>query len=537
MEQSDYDYRDTCEELYGVSVVGKNGKYGYINSRGKEITPLKYDRTMRFNWDVGRVQLDGKWGLVNKKGKEVTPPIYDEIKGHQDPIVRLGNKYGFISRKTGELLTPIKYDNAKQWTQILKITSNKSGHSDLATVQLDGKWGCINLKGKEITPIQFDEIEINQLDKPTIAALFNGKWGFIDDKGKEITAFVYDDVESFRCGRARVKKEGKFGYVNRKGKEVIPVNYDDCEPYFSWRYINDEKQLRPVWVKSGNQYGYINIEGKEIIKPQYELAKSFDRIENRLSLAVVVQNGLVGFIDESGETVIPFRYEPDFDNRLNYCFYSGFADVKLGGKWGVIDEANNNVIPFIYDEFLKNQHAGFRYALRNGEKWSVDRKGNEWKMQKNPASRTFKDYLSAVEWIDVAESFKELNITDKNDMEIDVEQELKIYEANFYNFKTKQFESSDNIIRIFSDSGCCGWKRPLVDAAIFSVADDCSYGIFDWAEIPDMEVRIEDNLTFTDADIVAICIWEAGDQMPVTEKGIRCFLGKLDEQIKTMNEK
>jgi len=126
-QHSDYDYCDTYEEIYGVAVVGIGGKFGYINSRGVEITPPKYDRALRFNWDVGRVQLDGKWGLVNKQGKEITPPVYDEIKGHQDPIVRLGNKYGFVSRITGELLTPVKYDDVKEWTQILDFSSRKFG--------------------------------------------------------------------------------------------------------------------------------------------------------------------------------------------------------------------------------------------------------------------------------------------------------------------------------------------------------------------------------------------------------------------------
>ena len=51
-----------------------------------------------------------------------------------------------------------------------------------------------------------------------------------------------------------------------------------------------------------------------------------------------------------------------------------------------------------------------------------------------------------------------------------------------------------------------------------------------------MEVRIEDNLTLTNSDIVAICIWEASDQMTATEEGIKSFLNKLDEQMKTLDE-
>jgi len=531
-QQPDYDYIDTYEELYGVAVVGKDGKFGYINRRGEEITPLKYDRAMRFYWDVGKVQLNGKWGLVNKQGKEITSIIYDEIKGHQDPIVRLGDKYGYVSCKTGELLTPVKYDDAKQWMQILDFSARKFGKKDLALVQLAGKWGCINVKGEEIIPVKYEKIDINQFENPRIAAKLDGKWGFISENGKEITAFEYDDVEEFHAGRARVKKEGKYGFINIQGAVVVPLEYDDCEPRFMKTYYKGDKYVLPIWVNRGSKCGFIDIAGNEIIKPKYEFAQPFDLVNDSLMLAAIALKGKVGFINNKGRNVIPCMYEPDFNNQYNYRFFSSFANVKLNGKWGVIDINNNIVTPFLYDEFLENSQVGFRYALRDGKKWSIDIKGNEWILEKNSDARTFKDYLHAVDWTDVAESFRMLICLDKES----VDNDLEIYELNFHYFKNKQFKPSKNIIRICADYGDCEWERPSVNAHLISVKDECSYGIFDWEEILDMEVRIEDNLTLTDADIVAVCIWEAGDQMPVTEERIKLFINRLDEQTKTLDE-
>jgi hypothetical protein len=52
-----------------------------------------------------------------------------------------------------------------------------------------------------------------------------------------------------------------------------------------------------------------------------------------------------------------------------------------------------------------------------------------------------------------------------------------------------------------------------------------------------MEVRIEDNLTLSDAEIVAVCIWEACDQrLFLTEKKIQNSLDRLDEICKTEDE-
>ena len=530
--QPDYDYRDTHEEDHGVAVVGKNGKFGYINRRGVEITPLVYDRALRFYWDAGRVQLDGKWGLVNRQGKEIAPPVYDEIKGHQDPIVRVGDKYGFVSRKTGKLLTPVKYDDAKQWIQIFNFTSLQFGKKDLAPVQLDGKWGCINVRGEEIIPVKYEKIDVNQSENPRILAKLDGKWGFVNENGKEITAFEYDDIKEFRSSRARVKKDGKYGFIDTKGDTVIPLSYDDCESRFTWVYDSeDNKREMPIWVKCGERYGFIDIDGKEIIEPKYEQALPFDFISDGMILAATVVNGAAGFIDETGKSVIPFMYEPDFE-KWNYRFYNGFANVRHGGKWGVIDTENNVVVPFRYDEFLENRNAGFRYAMREGKKLSIDAKGNEREMKKNPAAPAFKDYLCAVSWEDVAETFRTLFCMDEET----VDNDMKIWEINFYNFKSKQFKPSENIIRIFADDGKSDWERPPLNVILFNTVEECSYAIFDWEEILDMEVHIEDNLVLSNAEIVAACIWDACDQWPVTENGIKKFIRKLDEQSRTIDE-
>ena len=282
-------------------------------------------------------------------------------------------------------------------------------------MQLDGKWGCVNVRGEEVIPPKFDKIEINQFDNPRIAAKLNGRWGFIGEDGKEVTAFEYDDVEEFRNCRARVKKDSKFGFINSNGVEVIPLVYDACEQRFQSAYPADdsEKRIFPIWVKRGDKYGFIDISGEVIVEPIYEFAMSFVEIDKNLALAAVVLNGAAGFINETGKIAIPCMYEPDFDEKTyNYRFYCGFANVRFNGKWGVIDTQNRVVIPFLYDEFLENKNAGFRYAMRDGKKLSVDRKGNEWEMKKNPVARTFKNYLHAVEWIDVAESFRTLICVD-----------------------------------------------------------------------------------------------------------------------------
>jgi hypothetical protein len=463
------------------------------------------------------VCLNCKWGLVDRSGKEITPLIYDEIKGYQDPIVKLNGKYGYVNRKTGELLTPVKYDKACRWVQIHNSSNDGLVRNDLAAVQLDGKWGCIDVNGKEIVPLKYDKIEIHQSEDPCVSARLKRKWGFIDVAGKERTPFEYSSVESFSEGRARVKKKNKYGFIDSKGVIVIPIIYDDCASHF----MKGDEHIPPISMALDGKYGYIDIDGNEIVKPLYEYAASFYRANG---MAAVALNGKMGFIDETGKVIIPFIYD-QLDNTDGYgtreCGFSdNFANVKLNGKWGVIDKNNHLVIPFVYDEFLANQNAGWRYALRDGKKLSIDTKGHERLMQKNPDARTFKEYLRAVTREEVIESHC---IPRCN---------KKILGVNFDNFSTKASRPSQNIIRIHADY----YKNRSIDVHLYCVKDECTYVFFDWDEVLDMEVRIEDDLVLSDAEIVACCIWGASDECWATEEAIEVYLDVLCKMVETEDE-
>jgi hypothetical protein len=521
-----YDYQDTFK-YQGIAVVGKNGKFGYINSSGKEITPLKYDRVMRFSWGVGKVKLNGKWGLVNIQGKEISPPIYNVIKVSQNPIVKLGNKYGFISLRTGELLTPVKYDKVEKWNDINLFYPDKV-NKNLAPVQLDGKWGCVNQRGKETIPTKYDELHIKQYNNPRVVAKLNGKWGYVNDNGKEITSFEFDSVNEFDfCGRALVKKDGKSGFINQQGKIVVPLIYDDCETRFQELGPYEKKQIAPLVVSRNNKYGFVDIDGKEVIELIYDQVLPFEWNDGKLAAAVVLDNK-AGFVDHNGKIVVPCQYDFDFDNYNVYKFQGDFAIVKLNGKWGAINTKNQVIIQFLYDDFL-GVDVGCFYTTKNGKKIRIDSVGNEWKIEKDPNARTFKDYLHAVSWEEVEKSFKKV-IKDEY-----ILSELDIFQINFNNFKNKQFAPSNDVIRIFKARGY-EWEHPEVDAALYSVEYDCSFVFFNWEEILDMEVRIEDNLKLSDADVVSICIWEACDQVPITEDNIKAYLKRLDEKGKTIDE-
>lgn len=67
--RSKYDY--VGEFVNGLAIVRLNGKCGFINERGKEITPLKYDLAWKFKNGFAMVRLNGKYFYINEKGEKV----------------------------------------------------------------------------------------------------------------------------------------------------------------------------------------------------------------------------------------------------------------------------------------------------------------------------------------------------------------------------------------------------------------------------------------------------------------------------------
>jgi hypothetical protein len=101
----------------------------------------------------------------------------------------------------------------------------------LVAVAKDGKWGCIDKNGKEVTPCIYDRIHHDDDDiwVANIEGLVAVKkeWGYIDTLGKEVIPHIYDyanvnaHVSDFG-ELAVVGKDGKWGYIDKSGKEIVP---------------------------------------------------------------------------------------------------------------------------------------------------------------------------------------------------------------------------------------------------------------------------------------------------------------------------
>ncbi len=111
----------------GVAIVKLYGKFGAINSEGKEIIKPEYDKISMFGADgIAVVHKIGLIGLINSQGKVIAEPVYEHIGMFHGgkAVVRKNFKEGVIDNN-GKLLVEPKYEKLKlEENGLVRATQN-----------------------------------------------------------------------------------------------------------------------------------------------------------------------------------------------------------------------------------------------------------------------------------------------------------------------------------------------------------------------------------------------------------------------------
>ena len=129
-----------------------------------------------------------------------------------------------------------------------------------------------------------------------------------------------------------------------------------------------------VFCDLHDKRGYINLNtGEMVISPQYDYAWNFSD-----GLAAVCRDMKIGFVNASGEEVIPCQY-PTSDyliDRLGYAFYEGYCTVtSTRSECGLIDVNGVLVVDTIYDCIWNPCKAGVRIVQDEGKYGIMDLTG------------------------------------------------------------------------------------------------------------------------------------------------------------------
>ncbi|MBR1799748.1 MAG: WG repeat-containing protein [Bacteroidales bacterium] len=169
--------------------VGRNGKYGYLDPKGREVIPCKYDEVSAFVGERAVVKLGEYYGIIDTAGREITPIEYTDK-------TTKGRKFFYCD--------------------------------SLALVEKNGKIGYVDYDGNLVIPFLFDEGY--QFSQGFASVKYDGGWGYINKKGEVYIPFIFDAASPFEWGRADVVYGGQFMKMNLKGKCV-----KNCKGIVAWR--------------------------------------------------------------------------------------------------------------------------------------------------------------------------------------------------------------------------------------------------------------------------------------------------------------
>lgn len=103
------------DKEYAMDYVCNGGKWGYVDSTGAVIIPIKYDAADEFHDGFAAVEQNKLKALIDSKGKLVTDFKYEYINPFSEDLAVVSRgkplKYTYID-KTGKEMFPCDFDEA-----------------------------------------------------------------------------------------------------------------------------------------------------------------------------------------------------------------------------------------------------------------------------------------------------------------------------------------------------------------------------------------------------------------------------------------
>lgn len=357
-------YESAWEFHEGKAGVKKNGKYGFINTRGEDCSDFIYDDVRPYSDGMAAVMITSqseydifqnqksyfsKWGVINHDGQLIVPIIYSNVPRFSEGLALVKTltnyyegmqwhetkyKFAFIDKSGAEIIQlnnfsdsssgPIDWLGYHEKPNIFKENRCKISTNYIpGSNRLYGRDLIIDRNGNVIVSnLKYDLMNTYSEGLSAVAiankhfdsdgeSYHSFKWGFIDINGNEVINCRFEDAGSFKDGFAPVKLNGKWGFINKKGFITISCQYEALRPFS---------------------------EG---------LAAAYQEMTN-VELDINHKTYKWGFIDERGKTVIPFIYEAytlSYETFIPGCdsFKNGRVRVEKGDKYFVIDK-NGDII-------------------------------------------------------------------------------------------------------------------------------------------------------------------------------------------------
>ena len=260
----------------GRALVCNGTRCGFVDETGRMVIPAKYGMSPfgpNFRDGFAVVEYpNGKSGYIDLMGREITGARYDRAYPFSEGMARvavekdaLTYNEGFID-KTGKEVIPLKYHDTADFSDGLALVTEKKGEGTIS--------GYIDKTGATVIPFDYGRLSMSFSEG---LAFVNIGWyahdRVIDRSGKVVFKYTgkYRWTGSgFHDGLARVSLDKKIGYIDKTGAVVIPMIYDDYDRYDAplGNHAGDFSGGIAV-VCLGNKFGLIDKSGKMLTQFKY----------------------------------------------------------------------------------------------------------------------------------------------------------------------------------------------------------------------------------------------------------------------------
>lgn len=127
-----------------AAFMADNGKWGYIDTKGKTVIQPQFEWAFNFGEGLAPVSRGGKFGFIDKSGKFAVQPVYDCVSEFEKGMAGMwkSGKFSYITSK-GDIKTDISKNTNYQFTDgaaTAKAISAKDGRSYWGYIKKDGSW-------------------------------------------------------------------------------------------------------------------------------------------------------------------------------------------------------------------------------------------------------------------------------------------------------------------------------------------------------------------------------------------------------------
>lgn len=316
------------------------------------------------DYEYFALYANNKWGVINQDGEQVIIPSYQEMivipNKEKDVFICTYN----IDEQTGTYQTKVMNSKNeeifKEYEQIEALENidendNVWYEEKVLKVKKNAKYGLTDFNGKELLPVEYDEITVLNGIANSIIIRKDGKVGLVNDSGTIIIQPEYAEIKNlgntYKNGYITKSQDGKYGVIGATKKQILENKYDEISQICLENYY---------LVKEAGKQKLVDSKGNTIVE------EGFDEIKSATSDGIIfVKNNLYGEMNTAGEITIEAKYQDLKEAK------QGEYIAKQNDLYGIIDQTQNINLAFNYTGITYNEDANLYIAEDAEYKTSV----------------------------------------------------------------------------------------------------------------------------------------------------------------------